>query len=138
MKTGPRHLGLWLNKSFGPNWLKSSCWASDPCVKVYFNILGIHQLFLWVLDKKSIFLMKIGSRVLELRLGKFFWAKLAQNQFLGPRHLVDGMFCKILHRMRSCLQILDTEFCNYGFASLLVPTAPKLVLRPQIQKATFL
>ena len=40
--------------------------------------------------------------------------------------------------MRPCLQKLDTGHCTYDFVSLLAPTSPKLVLRPQTPKVTFL
>ena len=54
MKIGVMDLVLWLNKAFGLNCPKSSFQTSDPWVKVYFNILGVHQTFLWILDKMSI------------------------------------------------------------------------------------
>ena len=38
---------------------------------------------------------------------------------------------KILHKMRPCVQKLDTGFCTYSFVSLLVPLGPKPVLRSQ-------
>ena len=59
MKIGATVLVLWLNKSFGLNYPKSSFQTSDPWVKVYFNILGVHQIFLQILDKKSICLRKL-------------------------------------------------------------------------------
>ena len=40
--------------------------------------------------------------------------------------------------MRPCLQKLDTGFCTYGFVSLLAPVSPKLALRFQTPKVTFL
>ena len=59
MKIGATVLVLWLNKAFGLNCPKSSFQTSDPWVKVYFNILGVHQTFLWILDKKSVCLRKL-------------------------------------------------------------------------------
>ena len=43
-----------------------------------------------------------------------------------------------MHKMRPCLQKLDPGFSTYGFVSLLGPIGPKLGLRPQTPKATFL
>ena len=43
-----------------------------------------------------------------------------------------------MHKMRPCLQKLDPGFSTYDFVSLLDPIGPKLVLRPQTLKATFL
>ena len=43
-----------------------------------------------------------------------------------------------MHKMRPCLQKLDPGFSTYDFVSLLDPFGPKLVLRPQTPKATFL
>ena len=42
MKIGARVLDLWVNKSFGPNWSKSSFKAPDSWIKIYSNILGVH------------------------------------------------------------------------------------------------
>ena len=53
MKIGARVPALWFNKSFGPNCLKPSFQTPDPWVKVYFNFLGVHQIFPWILDKKK-------------------------------------------------------------------------------------
>ena len=44
----------------------------------------------------------------------------------------------ILHKVRPCLQKLDTGFCTYGFVSLLAPIGPKVILRPKTPKASFL
>ena len=59
MKIGARTLDLWLNKSFGSSWPKSFFQIPDPWVKIYLNILGVHLIFLWILDKKNICLGKL-------------------------------------------------------------------------------
>ena len=89
LKTGSRVLDLWLCKSFGPNWPKSSCQAPDSWVKIFSYILGVHQIFLWTLDK-MLLISKIRGKILELQFGKSFgpnWPKTS-FQTLGPQLMV--------------------------------------------------
>ena len=134
------------NKYFGSNCPKSICQAPDSWVKIYSNILDVHQIFLWILDKMSILLVKIGSRVLELQLGKSFgpnwpktsfWALDPQLMACSDIQVKHFIQLKILHKVRPCLQKLDKRFCTYGFVSFLVSIGPRLVLRSQTPKPYF-
>ena len=50
MKIGAGVLELKINKSFRPNLPIFSLQAPDPWVKVCFNILGVNQIFILILE----------------------------------------------------------------------------------------
>ena len=127
-------------KSFGPNWPKSSCQAPDSRLKIYCkcNILGVHQIFLWILDKLSI--CKLRSRV--------FWSYSLVSLSFGP-NWCKRSFLILEPQLIACSDI-QVKHCTYalhlcyGFVSLLAtiisPQNQFFVPRPEPKakpKATF-
>ena len=55
MKIGAGVLELKINKSFRLNLPIFSLQAPDPWVKVCFNILGVNQIFVLILEKREFF-----------------------------------------------------------------------------------
>ena len=124
-------------KSFGPNWPKSSCQAPDSRLKIYCkcNILGVHQIFLWTLDKLSI--CKMGSRV--------FWSYSLVSLSFGPNWCKRSFLIlepqliacsdiqvKTLHICTALMLLLCKSFSHNNQQ----PT--KLVLSPQNPKQRLL
>ena len=59
MAIGAKILDLWLDKNLGPNWPKCSYNATDPWMKIDFDIWRVHQIHVLVLDKMRLCFWKL-------------------------------------------------------------------------------